>query len=205
MTTRLAPRRCRTLLLCLLILTTSGATATRGELLCAAPGGAHRGKIVDYGWSLTDQDGREFAIASTQGQVTVLFFGFARCRGVCPTLLVKMARAEAELGNQAEGVGFVMVSVDGDNDRPENMKALMRRYSKRFVGLTAPPDIVAPIAKKYGVAFKSSDRPGDDGILHSGHIVLLNQQACPVQALPQESSAKALAKAIRSHNKVEEQ
>nr|UZC79430.1 KrmB [uncultured bacterium] len=205
MATRLARMSCGALLLCLLILTNSGATGSSGELLCAAPGGAQRGKIVDYGWSLMDQDGREFAIASTQGQVTVLFFGFSRCRGVCPNLLAKMARAEAELGDKAEGVGFVMVSVDGDNDRPKHMKALMRRYSKRFVGLTAAPDIVAPIAKKYGVAFKTSDRPGDDGLLHSGHIVLLNQQACPVQALPQESSTKALVKAIRSHNKVEKQ
>lgn len=203
MTTSFARRGCHTLLFCLLILTSSNALGVGGELPCIAPGGEHRGKIVDYGWSLKDEDDREFAIASTQGQVTVLFFGFASCRGVCPTMLAKMARAEAKLGDQAKDVGFVMVSVDGDNDRPENMKAFVRRFSERFVGLTAPPDIVAPIAKKYGVAFKDGVRPGDDDILHSGHIVLLNQEACPVQALPQESSAEALAEAIRSHNKEE--
>ena len=46
-----------------------------------------------------------------------------------------------------------MISVDGERDTPAAMKEFLAHYSREFIGFTAPPARVKPIAEQFSAAF----------------------------------------------------
>jgi hypothetical protein len=48
-----------------------------------------------------------------------------------------------------DNVAYVMISVDGERDTPAAMNAFLAKYSSDFIGLTADPNRVTPIAQQF--------------------------------------------------------
>jgi cytochrome oxidase Cu insertion factor (SCO1/SenC/PrrC family) len=50
-------------------------------------------------FTLFDQHGKPFTLSKERGWAVVLFFGYAHCPDVCPTILANLVRAKAGLGS----------------------------------------------------------------------------------------------------------
>ena len=87
-------------------------------------------------FTLTDGEGKPFALSSLKGKVVVLSFGYTHCPDICPTELLTYSDTLKQLGDDAKNVAVVFVSVDPDRDTPELMKQYVKQFHPDFIGLT---------------------------------------------------------------------
>ncbi|MFQ5638374.1 MAG: SCO family protein [bacterium] len=106
--------------------------------------------------ALTDQHGQPFRLSEVRGAVVLTFFGFTYCPDVCPLTLSTWKKVEAELGDDAEQVKFVYITVDPERDTPEKMREHLSIFSDNFIGLTGSPEELLPVYQGYGVYRKKN-------------------------------------------------
>jgi Uncharacterized protein SCO1/SenC/PrrC, involved in biogenesis of respiratory and photosynthetic systems len=100
---------------------------------------------------LVDQYGNPFRLSEHRGNVVVLFFGYTNCPDVCPATLAYYTQVKRELGELADRVRFVFVTVDPEYDTPERLERYISRFDPSFYGLWGTPEQIREIAAEYGV------------------------------------------------------
>ncbi len=85
---------------------------------------------------LTNQDGADVRLSDLAGKPALFYFGYTHCPDVCPLTLAEMRQAATLLGERAEDVHFVFVSVDGGRDTPERLSQFLPQFGPYFLGLT---------------------------------------------------------------------
>lgn len=129
--------------------------------------------------TLIDQDGEPLSLEDLQGKPTLIYFGYTFCPDICPTSLADMVRVKRNLGEQADEVNFVFISVDGERDTPAVIKRYLSNFDEDFIGLTEDPAQLRRMAPQFGVYFEKSEVGGTSAaylIDHSAAIYLLDEQ-----------------------------
>jgi protein SCO1/2 len=125
-------------------------------------------------FTLTDQYGERKTEADFRGKYMLVFFGYTYCPDVCPTTLAVMSAALDMMGNRADRIVPVFITVDPKRDTPEAMKTYLSAFGPRWVGLTGTPDEIAAVAKEYRVFYRINDSEGENYTVdHSGVVYLL--------------------------------
>ncbi len=119
-------------------------------------------------FELVDTSGEPFDFATeTDGELTILFFGYANCPDVCPITLATLSEAlELVRGVDAK---VVFVSVDPERDTPEQIRAYLDRFDSRFIGLTGTPEQLKAAQVAAGVTPAYNDGPNERGGYDVGH------------------------------------
>src|SRR6185437_6559112 len=90
-----------------------------------APANLHGTQLVPpapaANFTLTDQDGKTFALAQARGQGVALYFGFTHCKDICPQTLALLGKARTKAGIAPAQLRIVMITVDPKRDSPEAM------------------------------------------------------------------------------------
>ena len=128
---------------------------------------------------LTDQNGERFLLSGLKGHVAFVLFGYTNCPDVCPLSMERLRELHDSdlLAREKNRVAYVLISVDGERDTPAVMKSFLAKYSTDFVGLTAEPASVAPIADRFSATFFKGGQHGHDGrysVMHSPQIFVLD-------------------------------
>jgi cytochrome oxidase Cu insertion factor (SCO1/SenC/PrrC family) len=148
----------------------------------------------------TDQNGAPFKLSDLRGKVAFVLFGFTNCPDVCPVSMERLRELHDSGLLGGEDVAYVMISVDGDRDTPAAMKAFLAKYSSDFIGLTAEPARVRPIAEQFSATFFQGSRHGHNGgynVTHSPQIFVLDA-AGRVRAEFYSASLEAMAGVTRA-------
>ncbi len=121
-----------------------------------------------------------------RGKVVVLFFGYTHCPDVCPTTLAEMKQVMKHLGSKADGVQFIMISVDPERDTPERLADYVTHFDPRFLGLTGDPETIAQIATQYGIYYRKHEGTAASGYLvdHTASLVAIDKQGYIKLLLP---------------------
>jgi len=125
---------------------------------------------------LVDTDGDRVTEATFSDKPTAMFFGFTFCPDVCPTTLYEAGGWLDALGDKADDVHIVFVTVDPERDTPEQMKNYLSSFDPRIVGLSGTREQVDDIISKYRVYAKKV--PLDDGdytMDHSAAVMLFDK------------------------------
>ncbi len=77
-------------------------------------------------FSLVDHRGRTFSLADHAGETTILTFLYTSCTDVCPFIGAKLRQTLDLLGDDAEGVNVVSITLDPDRDSPERVAEYSR-------------------------------------------------------------------------------
>ena len=77
------------------------------------------GAPVGGSFALTDHHGRDVTDAAYRGRFMLIYFGFTHCRAVCPRALARLSEALAALGELADRIQPLYITVDPDRDTPE--------------------------------------------------------------------------------------
>lgn len=125
---------------------------------------------------LTDEEGRTARLRDLRGKVAFVLFGFTNCADVCPLTLERLGQLRDSGGLNAADVAYVMISVDGERDTPAVMKEFLARFPEEFIGLTATPNRVTPIAEQFSAAFFKGAHTahGQYDVAHSPQIFVLD-------------------------------
>jgi len=130
------------------------------------------------GFDLTDHNGQRRTLADFRGQVVAVFFGFVHCPDVCPTSMGNLAQARRLLGEQAERMQVLFVSLDPARDTPEVMRAYMAAFDPTFLALYTAEAKLPELARSFRVYFKRVEgrTPGSYTIDHSAGKFLFDPQ-----------------------------
>ena len=182
---------------CLLALTTAVVLTACGVEKPAFKGVDITGADYAQGWTLTDQHGQVRTLKDFAGKAVVVFFGFTQCPDVCPTALQEMVQAKQLLGNQADKLQGVFITVDPERDTPEVLTAYMANFGPDFVALRPTPEQLPKVAKDFKIYFKKVEgqTPTSYTMDHSagsftfdpqGRIRLYNRHASGAAALAED-------------------
>lgn len=145
----------------------------------ATADGAGDGDVAGAGWSgrmleeplarpdfvLTDTRGEPFDFrAETEGDVTLLFFGYTHCPDVCPVHMANLAEVLRDLPLEvSRRVRVVFVTTDPARDTPERLREWLGAMHPRFVGLTGSRAEIRAVEEGLGLAPSVVAEPAESG------------------------------------------
>jgi protein SCO1/2 len=114
-------------------------------------------------FSLRDHDGQQRELKDYLGKTVVMFFGYTHCPDVCPTTMADMAKTMKLLGEQANQVQVIFITLDPERDTQEVLAKYVPSFDKRFVGLYGNAAQTAETAKTYKVFYEKQAVAGQSG------------------------------------------
>ncbi len=149
---------------------------------------------------LQGSDGQLHSVTDFRGKVTVVFFGYTHCPDVCPMTASTITRARALLGNQADRVQFVFVSVDPERDTPERLANYLATYDPSYLGLTGDEAAIQELATAFGVHYAKIESTSALGYLveHTASTFVLDREGKLRVVLPFGLTPEQVASDLRA-------
>jgi len=129
-------------------------------------------------FDLVDHDGNQVSNATYRGRYPLVFFGFTHCKVVCPRALARLSAVLDELGDKAEAIQPLYVTVDPERDTSQRMKDFLTENYPLFTGLTGTSEQIAAAQKQFRVfAAREADPDGvqEYVVPHSAITYLLDR------------------------------
>jgi protein SCO1/2 len=145
---------------------------------------------------LTNQDGKRVTEKDLLGKPSAIFFGFTRCPDVCPATLLEMTNWLQTLGDEADKINAVFVSVDSEGDTPESMKLYLSSFDPHIRGFTGTAEQIKGITAAYRVYYKRVALDGGGYTYdHSATVYLMDKNGRYIGLVTyKEPDASAIAK-----------
>ena len=135
---------------------------------------------ADFGrdFQLTDHTGTLRQLGDFRGKVVVMFFGFTHCPDVCPTTLAEFNAALGLLGEAANQVQVLFVTVDPERDTPEVLAQYVTAFNPGFIGLTGTNQQIKTVAREFKIIYRKVEgsRPGQYSVDHSAGTYIFDAQ-----------------------------
>ena len=126
---------------------------------------------------LTRVGGTSFRLSEMRGKVVMLFFGYTSCPDVCPTTMAELKQALEKLGDKADQVQVLFVTVDPERDTPERAQEYVNHFNSDFIGLSGTEQDLAKVWNGYGVFREIVDGTSAAGYLvnHTARVTVIDQ------------------------------
>jgi protein SCO1/2 len=108
---------------------------------------------------LVDQNGQPFTLDEQRGNVVLVYFGYTTCPDLCPTTLSDFTAIKTGLGDEAESVTFLMVTVDPERDTTARLKEYLGFFDPDFVGARGDQAQTEQVKLGYGVIANRVEYP----------------------------------------------
>jgi len=126
---------------------------------------------------LQGSHGELFKLSNARGSVVILGFGFTHCPEICPVTLANVSRVMKNLGDAADDVQVVYITVDPERDTVARLREYMKHFHPRFIGLTGDATELADIRRQYGILIeKEEHKNGNYEVHHSSYLYLIDRQ-----------------------------
>lgn len=160
----------------------SGLFLLQASLLLAQSGASsgYRGGLVAPPlpkpmFVLTDTSGSPYDFRkSTDGSVTLLFFGYTSCPDQCPMHMANLGAALHRLPASLRGrIKLVFVTTDPAKDTPPVLRRWLDYFDTSSVGLTGTPSALAAVQMAAGVppARKIAAGSGNYSVTHANFVI----------------------------------
>lgn len=155
--------------------------------------------MVGGDFQLVNQDGRAVDQTMLNGKWSVVFFGFTYCPDFCPTTLGVLDAVQQRLGDQADDLQIVFVSIDPERDTPRMLKDYLSSdgFPTGVVGLTGTPEQVASAARVYRAYYQKVGEGEGYTMNHSLTIYLMGPDGKFRSALSHDLGPDRMAELIR--------
>lgn len=121
------------------------------------------------------EPGTEVSFEADPGELKAVYFGFTNCPDVCPTTMADLTVALRKMGDEADKVDVVMVTVDPDRDL-DVLDAYVTSFVDSAVAAgTTDEELLRASAEPFGANWEV--RTLDDGTIevdHSPFLYLVN-------------------------------
>ncbi len=140
--------------------------------------------------TLVDQDGKRVSEADFAGRYRLVYFGYTYCPDVCPVdlqhLMAGFRQWSKANSSKAAKVQPIFITVDPERDTPDKIKAFIRQFDDKIVGLTGTPEEIAAVAKGYAVVYNKVKGSAPDAYLmaHTQLAYLMGPDGKPIAFIP---------------------
>ncbi|MEM8869193.1 MAG: SCO family protein [Pseudomonadota bacterium] len=131
---------------------------------------------VGGAFELTDQTGAVRTEVDPNGNMQLVFFGYANCDQICSVALPLMADVVDDVGATGVDITPVMITVDPARDTVDAIGPALHEHHPGFVGLTGTPEALAPVYDLFSVEHKLIWEDPEYGpvFAHGSHIYLMD-------------------------------
>jgi protein SCO1 len=154
--------------------------------------------LYDLGSSWKDQTGATRTLASLKGKPRLIAFVYTGCAMTCPLIIQQMKQVEQLVGDD---VGYVLVSLDPDNDLPGVLSMFAKQHflsPDRWTLLTGTAEDVRDMAAVLGVRY---NRISGTELAHSNETVLVDAEGAVRSQNMGLETVPAMVDAIRALTK----
>ncbi len=157
------------------------------------------GKPIGGTFTLVNQDGKLIHDADFRGKFMLVYFGYTYCPDLCPTGLKVIARALDQLGEDADKLQPLFITIDPARDTPAKMKDYVASFHPRIIGLTGSDAQIAEAAQAYQVYYAKGDMVDDKDYVmdHSSLIYLMGPDGKFLSMYNDDVDPLQLIKALR--------
>ncbi len=150
---------------------------------------------VGGAFTLIDQNGVEVTQDTYADKYKLMFFGFTYCPAVCPTELNKVSVILDELGDKADQIVPIFVSVDPERDTPDVMKNYVEQFHPSLVGLTGSQEQIDVVKDLYKVfSAKVENEMMDEYMVdHSSFLYFMGHDNKMITMYPSKDTAAEIA------------
>ncbi len=149
---------------------------------------------------LMDPNGRAVTNLDFPGQFQLISFGYTYCPDICPTTLVNQAAILRALGERAEAVQPLFITVDPQRDTPEVLRRYTSYFHSRIIGLTGSPALIARAAEHFRVRCERVQDPGAPAdayhVDHTAGMYLLGPDGSYIRRFAYETPAAKIAERL---------
>lgn len=126
-------------------------------------------------FTLTDQDGSKVSLSDFKDKLVLIFFGYTHCPDICPMTMSVMNNVVDQLGDQAEQVQVIFVTIDPERDTQEKLKSYVPYYNEDFIGLTGTPEEIDKVADDYNIFYSKEEVESSSEYLmgHNSSVLLI--------------------------------
>ena len=130
---------------------------------------------------LTDAQGQARTLADFRGKLVFVFFGYTQCPDVCPTTLATLAEVMKQLGDQADRVQVIFVTVDPERDTPEILREYVAAFDPRFIALRGTGEAFDRVRKEFRLVVQKNKGPSEQSytVDHTAAAYVLDAQGRP--------------------------
>ena len=109
---------------------------------------------------LQDYRGRVLTQESFRGRFQLIIFGFISCPDVCPTTLLAFRNILEALGDRAERLQPIFITVDPERDTPSVLREYTAAFHPAILGLRGSPELLQRAAESFRVRYEKVQEPG---------------------------------------------
>jgi protein SCO1/2 len=150
-------------------------------------------------FSLIDDRGNKVTDRSYPGKYLLIYFGYASCPDICPETLNTLAAALGRLGDKADRLQPLFITIDPAHDTPAVLHRYVTAFSPRLTGLTGTKVGLDKVAGEYRVVRITHAASGDHASFtldHSSVIYLMAPDGTFIAPIPADASEPVMAQAI---------
>lgn len=120
-------------------------------------------------FELIDNQGNLFSEAKLKGHWSLLFFGFSRCKMVCPLTMSMLNQAYERL-SPAKRPQVIFISVDPEHDSVDELNQFVHQFNEHFIALRGPMSLINSLQKQLHITVSASP------MSHGTEILLINPE-----------------------------
>lgn len=149
-------------------------------------------------FELTSHFNQPYSSKDAHGKVVLLFFGFTHCPDVCPNTLGTVQTVLGQLGDQAENVQTIFISVDPERDKPEILKNYLQYFDNNFIGLTGTTKEIDKVVKQFQgfYSYAGNVSAGAYTVDHTSNLYIINTEGDVTNIIPYGLPPQAITNAI---------
>lgn len=181
------------------VLAIGGLAAWQFTATPSAESGGTGRALIGGPFTLVDQNGNTVTDEDFRGKLMLIYFGYSYCPDVCPTELHKMSVALDMLGDKADGVVPIFITVDPERDTVEQMKGYAELFHPRLVALTGTQEQVDAAVKAYRVYYQKvrDEATSLDYLVdHSSFIYLMGRDGAYLTHFDSQSTPDEIARKL---------
>jgi protein SCO1/2 len=124
-------------------------------------------QVQDF--TLVSQTEKPISLSDYRGKMVLMFFGFTNCEDVCPGTLLQFKQIRQKLGDKADKVAFLFISVDPKRDTASVIGDYLKRFDPTITGLVGDTKVFEAIKSDYDLEFV--EVPNTDGTSGSTYAI----------------------------------
>ena len=172
---------------------------SRDRAQAVAEGTATGQPSVGGPFQLVNQEDQAVDQSLLDGKWSLVFFGFTYCPDFCPTTLTALEATRQRLGDQADDLQIVFISVDPERDTPQALKdyLLSDGFPPGVIGLTGSQEQVAGAARAYRAYYEKVGEGDAYTMNHSLTVYLMGPDGRFRSAIAHDLGPERSAELIR--------
>lgn len=152
----------------------------------------NNGAQIGGPFELQDHYGQAVTEDTYKGRWMLVFFGFTQCADICPSSLSRVARVLEGLGDQAQQLQPLFITLDPARDTPAVLAEYTRFFDQRIMGLSGSAEQTRQVAQAYNLYFEKVPMGNSYMLDHSAGLYLMGPDGRFVQHYSPQLQADAI-------------